>query len=211
MNTHKNSFIPFKEVQKFPRSWIASGFLLIVIVSFWLFSVNSLWKNLMLWDETAWIMLGFWSGFPTVIFLPMTISLLYGKMTTEVNQDGLYIHHFPFGLPLLSLSRKKISLDGLIRTEITTYKTNRWSGYPITSVADGERFTGNVYDTNQYTYSLKCSGMGVKLKFSEPESTFFRKLFTPSQDVLIESQRPKELARAIQQLAPKCKIVESGL
>jgi hypothetical protein len=212
MTSWKNPAVSFQEVQKFPMSWASIGLPLAILVVVWLPAIMNyevvLWFLLRNGNSVGFGFYGFiliWLTVSTLL-LGIIISPFYGKMTTEINQGGLYIDYFPFHLPLRFPLRRKISIENIALIEITTYKSNRYTSYPITYVAGGKQFHGIVYDTNQYT--VKCSGKGVRLKFSELKSFASRlqSIFLPSQDILIGSQKPQELAYAIQQLVPNCKI-----
>jgi len=100
------------------------------------------------------------------------ILVLVSRLTTEVREDGLYVQFFPFHPSL-----KSISLEGLKRVEIVTYKPIRdYGGYGIKY---GFR--------NGWAYNVS-GDRGVKL------------FFVKKAPLLIGSQRPEELAQAIGQL-----------
>lgn len=127
---------------------------------------------------------GFHAGIPllplgigAVVGTAILILVLCAKLTTEVNRSGLYIQYFPF-----HLSPQRIPLEHVIQIEIKTYRPLRdYGGYGIRYGAAGKAY--NV-----------SGDRGVNLKF------------TKGRDLLIGSQRPEELARALQQLRPNCKI-----
>jgi hypothetical protein len=109
--------------------------------------------------------------------LAIFILVLCCSLTTEVNRSGLYIQYFPF-----HLSPKKIPLENVVQIEIKTYKPLRdYGGYGIRYGAAGKAY--NV-----------SGNRGVNLKF------------TAGRDLLIGSQKPEELAQALQQLLPKCSV-----
>lgn len=113
-------------------------------------------------------------GIGAITALAILILVICAKLTTEVNGSGLYIQYFPF-----HLSPQKISLDDVIHLEIRTYKPLRdYGGYGIRYGAAGKAY--NV-----------SGDRGVNLKFSK------------GRDLLIGSQKPEELAKAIQQLLSK--------
>jgi Family of unknown function (DUF6141) len=116
-------------------------------------------------------------GIGTVSALAVLILVLCAKLTTEVNRSGLYIQYFPF-----HLSPRRIPLEHVILIEIKTYRPLRdYGGYGIRYNAAGKAY--NV-----------SGDRGVNLKF------------TTGRDLLIGSQRPEELAKALQQLRPNCKV-----
>lgn len=116
-------------------------------------------------------------GIGAIVAAAILILVRCSRLTTEVNRSGLYIQYFPF-----HLSPQKIPLEHVIRFEIKTYKPFRdYGGYGIRYGAGGKAY--NV-----------SGDRGVNLKF------------TTGRDLLIGSQRPEELARALQQLLPNCRV-----
>ncbi len=116
-------------------------------------------------------------GIGAIAALAVLILVLCARLTTEVDRSGLYIQYFPF-----HLSPKRIPLEHVIHIQIMTYKPFRdYGGYGIRYGAAGKAY--NV-----------SGDRGVKLKF------------TTGRDLLIGSQRPEELAEALQQLRPNCRV-----
>jgi hypothetical protein len=91
------------------------------------------------------------------------------NLTTEVRSDGLYIRFFPF-----HLSSHKIAWEKLRRYEVRTYSAlKEYGGWGIR------------YGSKGKAYNVK-GNHGVQLELSN------------GQKVLIGSQRPEELAQAIE-------------
>jgi hypothetical protein len=109
--------------------------------------------------------------------LALLIPVFCARLTTEVNRSGLYIQFFPF-----HLSPKKIPLNKVVQLEIKTYRPVRdYLGYGIRYGAAGKAYN-------------MSGDRGVNLKFSA------------GRDILIGSQKPEELAQALQQLLPHCSV-----
>jgi hypothetical protein len=91
------------------------------------------------------------------------------KLKTEVRKDGLHIHFYP-------LMKRVIRFEEITRTDVRTYRPIReYGGWGIRS---GLGKTGGAYNVS--------GNRGVQLELSG------------GKQLLVGSQRPEELAKAIQ-------------
>lgn len=107
--------------------------------------------------------------FSFLIGIGILLLLYSAKLTTEVRNDGLYIRFFPF-----HLSYHKIPLEDLKRCKARTY-------YPIGEYGGW----GIRYARKDKAYNVS-GNLGVRLDYSD------------GRHLLIGSQRPEELAQAIE-------------
>lgn len=95
--------------------------------------------------------------------------VLTSKLITEVRRDGLYIRYFPF-----HLSFHKIPLENLDKAEPLTYSPlGEYGGWGIRYTRNGKAYN-------------PLGNRGVKITYKD------------GTHILIGSQRPEELAEAIQ-------------
>jgi hypothetical protein len=165
MNLQQGMRPVYREVQQFRQAWIWA--LVIAIVGLiWVASVRQLLLHRPLGDRPMpdILLIIFWFIFG--IGLPALF--LFGKLVTEVRNDGVYIRFSPF-----HLSFRKIGFEELKRHEVRVYRPIRdYGGWGIRSGSKGKAY--NV-----------SGNRGVQLEL------------TNGGRLLIGSQRPEELWQAI--------------
>jgi hypothetical protein len=111
------------------------------------------------------------------LFFALVLPVLFflSKMKTEVKKDGIYIKYFPFYLNFV-----KISPEDIQSFEIVTYKPLKdYGGWGLRYGTKGNAITA-------------YGNQGVNLKI------------TYARDMLIGTQKPEELCRAIEKLKNNC-------
>jgi len=162
----------FQEVQRFRQWWLWLILLPPLMLSVGLFGYGMI-KQLVFgqpWGDNPMsdTMLLIVGGFVIALVAGLIWLFYAAKLVTEVRSDGLYIRFFP---PHFSFH--KIPLEKLKRYEVRTYS-------PITECGGwGIRFyeSGKAYNVS--------GNRGVVLEFLD------------GRPILIGSQRPEELAKAI--------------
>lgn len=123
----------------------------------------------MIWSKFAPQMLP-WGGIIFgLLMVGITILTLSSKLITEVRSNGLYIRYFPF-----HWSFHKIPLENVSKIEAVTYSPLRdYGGYGIRYGKGGRAYNA-------------MGNRGVRINYSD------------GKHMLIGSQKPDELARAIE-------------